>query len=137
MNAEDSTVVRFGQPNLYTSDIDAMSAFYQLLGFTESYRFPTDGPPAFAALQRGTFFINLSVFDDVRRSSGLPRIGPTRNHQMDLVVIVEDVDDTLDALRGSVTVVVEPKNQPWGERHAYVADPEGNYVQITTHSDHW
>jgi lactoylglutathione lyase len=29
-----------------------------------------------------------------------------------------------------------PKDQPWGERQAYVADPEGNFVQLSTHTDH-
>ncbi len=45
---------------------------------------------------------------------------------------VEDVDAIVDRLRAEgVEVLVEPADQPWGERLAYVQDPEGNAVMLT------
>jgi lactoylglutathione lyase len=42
-------------------------------------------------------------------------------------VHVEQVDDTLVALQeDGVTVVREPTDMFWGERLAFVSDPEGN-----------
>ncbi len=136
--ATDPGPARFGQPNLYTDDVDRMSRFYQELGFTETWRFPSvgGGVPSFACLRLGTFFLTASLFSALRRSCDLPRIGYSDRSQMEIVVIVDDVDATVERLRAAeVEVVLPPQDQLWGERHAYVLDPEGNHVQLTTHSD--
>lgn len=137
-NVTAPAIARFGQPNLYTDDVDRMSAFYQRLGFTETWRFPSvgGGIPSFACLRLGTFFLTVSRYAALQRSCDLPRIGRSDRSQMEIVVIVDDVDDTVENLRAaSVEIVLPPQDQLWGERHAYVLDPEANYVQITTHSD--
>lgn len=133
-----ASTARYGQPNLYTTDVDRMSTFYQALGFEETWRFPSVGAgvPAFACLHLGSFFLNVSLYAALRRSCAVLRIGPSERAQMEIVVIVDDVDDVVEQLRtASVEIVLPPRDQLWGERHAYVLDPEGNYVQITTHSD--
>jgi lactoylglutathione lyase len=44
---------------------------------------------------------------------------------------VEDVDRTVSALRsGGTSLLREPRDMPWGERLAFVADPEGNVVTL-------
>lgn len=44
---------------------------------------------------------------------------------------VDDVDATTEAARAAgVTVVAEPVDQAWGERVAYVEDPDGNLVML-------
>ncbi|HEY8374598.1 MAG TPA: VOC family protein [Pseudonocardiaceae bacterium] len=128
---------RVGQPNLYTSDIATMSRFYQRLGFTELYTFPgPDGQPAFATLQKGSMFLTLTTYDMIRESTGLPNIGRSRLHQGDITILVEDVDATVGTMQAAgYRVLMQPKTQPWGERQAYIADPEGNYVMISTHSE--
>jgi uncharacterized glyoxalase superfamily protein PhnB len=46
-------------------------------------------------------------------------------------VYVDDVDATLEQLRGSRAIVIaEPEDQPWGERVARARDPEGNLVYL-------
>lgn len=48
-------------------------------------------------------------------------------------IYVDDADATVAQLRAAgVTVVREPADMPWGERAAYVADPEGNLVSVAT-----
>lgn len=130
--------VRVGQPTLFTKDIEKSAAFYLRLGFVEAYRFPPGTTaPAFISLHRDTFYITLAQIDAIREQTGLPRIGRATNRQFDITVIVDDVDDTVSTLRDAgAKVVMEPRDQAWGDRHAYVADPDGNYVQITTHEDH-
>jgi lactoylglutathione lyase len=32
-------------------------------------------------------------------------------------------------------ILLEPTDQPWGERVGYVADPDGNLVMLVTASD--
>ncbi|MGP3987982.1 VOC family protein [Streptomyces sp. 3N207] len=129
--------IRAGQPTLFTGDIEAMAAFYRTIGFVETYRFPTKEEPVFITLKWSAFHLTLADAAAVRDSTGLPDIGTSGSHRFDITVIVEDVDKTVGALReAGAPVVLEPRDQPWGDRHAYVTDPEGNYVQITTHSNH-
>jgi lactoylglutathione lyase len=131
--------VRVGQPTLFTVDIEDTAAFYRRLGFAEAYRFPPFGeePPAFIAMHIGTFYITLARLEVIKQQTGLPGVGIATSRQFDITVIVTDVDATVADLREfGATVVMEPRDQPWGDRHAYVTDPDGNYVQITTHANH-
>lgn len=126
---------RVGQPNLYTTDIGRMVRFYRLLGFAEIYRFPLpDGTVAFATLRKGPFYLTLAHYQVIRQSTGLP-LGTTRRQQSDITVLVSDVDKMVARLaQHGATVLLPPTDQPWGERQAFVADPEGNYVQLSTHN---
>jgi predicted enzyme related to lactoylglutathione lyase len=50
----------------------------------------------------------------------------------ELFVYVDDVDATVEKIRRAteVTVLREPADMPWGERLAFVGDPEGNVVAL-------
>jgi lactoylglutathione lyase len=62
---------------------------------------------------------------------GLPQ-RPATGHRVELCVYVEDVDEAVDAARDArAPVVLEPVDQPWGERIAYISDPDGNLVMLT------
>lgn len=129
---------REGQPNLYTRNPDRLSRFYQQLGFVEAYRFALpDGTVAFATLQKGPFYVTLTNLGMIQQSTTGLRWGTfTVFHQSDITVLVPDgtVDSTVARARAAGAHVLMPaKNQPWGERQAYVTDPDGNYVQISTH----
>jgi lactoylglutathione lyase len=46
-------------------------------------------------------------------------------------VYVDELDRLMGELRAAgVTVLREPAEMPWGERVAYVTDPEGNPVAL-------
>lgn len=48
-----------------------------------------------------------------------------------VIVRVDDVDGWIGALRArGVPVLQEPRDYPWGERFAFVADPAGNPVAL-------
>jgi hypothetical protein len=47
-----------------------------------------------------------------------------------MFIYVDEVDATVDDLRIDTTVLREPADMPWGERVAYVADPDGNPVAL-------
>jgi lactoylglutathione lyase len=50
-----------------------------------------------------------------------------------MFVYVDDVDETLAALRdGDVRVLKAPADMFWGERVAWIADPDGNPVALAT-----
>ena len=51
--------------------------------------------------------------------------------RFELFVYVDDVDEAIESMRASgVPILREPENMPWGERVAFVADPEGNPVTL-------
>lgn len=127
---------RVGQPNLYTQDVNRLSGFYQQLGFTEIFRFPLpDGTVAFASLQRGPFYLTMANTSVIKDATGLWLLGPSFRKQSDITVIVADVDATVAQLRAQgAGILMDPRDQPWGERQAYVADPDGGLVQISTHN---
>ena len=134
--AAQQDFAREGQPNIYTNDIDRASRFYQALGFTELFRFTfPDGTIAFATLQKGPFYLTFSNTNVIKQNTGLNQIGRSYFKPNDLTVIVPNVDAAVTAARNAgARVLMAPKDQPWGERQAYVSDPDGNLVQISTHN---
>ncbi|WP_433831517.1 VOC family protein [Actinoplanes sp. CA-015351] len=120
-------VFRDAHPIVYTENLDVSLAFYRdLLGFAETYRF---GDFVSLSLSGATVSI-AQVSDGQAGSHGLP-VHPRAGHQFELCVYTDDVDTAIGELRSAgVPVLVEPADQPWGERMAYVADPDGHPVMI-------
>jgi len=57
---------------------------------------------------------------------------PATGHRIELCVYVDDVDAAAEAARAAgAPVLLEPADQSWGERIAYVGDPDGNLVMLT------
>jgi len=118
-------------PNLYCADVDRTAAFYcDLLGGTQTFRTPADGPAEHVELRIGDVVVALTSRDAVARQ-GLPE--PAAGHPMELVLGCESADDAVAALRAAGTpVLVEPYSHASGHRRAYVADPDGNWIAITS-----
>ena len=122
-------------PILYIQDIAAALEFYRdRLGFAETFRFPAAGEPEFVslALADGAGLALAAATDGQIGAHGQP-IHPHTGRQFELCVYTDDVDNAVADLRGhGVPVLVEPADQPWGERMAYVSDPDGHPVMICT-----
>ena len=118
-------------PVLHVRDVEGEAAFYALLGFAEQMRLPgPDGAPGYIGLRRDAAELAITTEDSPRQLAGVePGPGP----RGELYVYVEDVDATVAALRDAgAHVHREPTTMPWGERVAYLADPEGNLVTLAT-----
>jgi lactoylglutathione lyase len=116
-------------PIIYTADVERAARFYRdALGFAETFRFPADGDAAFASFSLdGSSGIALS--GPGTSLHGLPITPGARGFE--LCVYTDDVDAAVSDLRGrGYAVLLDPVDQPWGERMAYVADPDGNPVMI-------
>jgi lactoylglutathione lyase len=122
--------VRSSFPILYVDDVPASVRFYgDLLGFEEMYRFPDSEEPGYVALRLDDGKIGLSSAD-FPGIHGKPQ-RPVTGRPFELCLEVGDVDAFVDGLRGGgVAVLAEPADQVWGERVAYVEDPDGNPVHI-------
>jgi lactoylglutathione lyase len=120
-------------PILYTENLPRAVAFYRdLLGFAETYRFPAEGEPEFVGLELDEGSIALAgISASTEPLHGRP-LRPAAGHRFELCVYSDDVDAAIAQLRAAdVPVLMEPADQPWGERLAYVEDPDGNPVHIT------
>jgi lactoylglutathione lyase len=120
-------------PMLSTENLDQAVRFYRdLLGGTETYRFPPPGEqPVFLTLRLGESELGLGAITEARPLHGQPQ-RPAQGHRIELCIYVDDVDATVERLRAAdVPILVEPTDQAWGERVAYVADPDGNLVMLT------
>ena len=57
---------------------------------------------------------------------------PASGHRVELCVYVDDVDDVFARARAEgFEAIVDPADMPWGERIAWIADPDGNLVMLT------
>jgi lactoylglutathione lyase len=119
-------------PMLSCGDLGRSLAFYgSLLGGSETYRFPADGEPAFIALAIGeSSEIGLGSIA-AEPLHGRPQ-RPASGHRIELCVYVDDVDEVFSRARAmGFELVADPAEMPWGERTAWVADPDGNLVMLT------
>jgi lactoylglutathione lyase len=116
-------------PVVYVRDVPTALRFYgELLGWEEQYQFPPDGQAVYVGLKRDGAELGI-----VHESSPQHLIGKGIGDgpRFELFLYVDDVDATLGRLRDAdVTVLREPEDMPWGERVAFVADPEGNPVTL-------
>jgi tRNA-Thr(GGU) m(6)t(6)A37 methyltransferase TsaA len=135
--------VRFRDPFpiLLSDDLPRLLAFYrERLGFVEAYRFPPaagdgSGPeadPEFAVLRLGAAQFGFGQAGGAALH-GRPRGADTGN-RVEVCVYVDDgpaVDRAVHELRTTgAPVLYDPVDKPWGERAAYVADPDGNPILI-------
>jgi lactoylglutathione lyase len=119
-------------PMLSCGDLARSLALYRdLLGGVETYRFPDDGEPAFIALRIGeSSEIGLGAIAAEPVHGRQQR--PASAHRVELCVYVEDVDAMFEQARASgFETVADPADMPWGERTAWIADPDGNLVMLT------
>ena len=121
-------------PIVYCDDLPRSLRFYRdLLGFRVTFSHPEQGEPGFVALQLGEG-AELALAD-VRDPEAVHLHGkavrPASGHGFELCVYADDVDDAVTALRAAgVPVLAEPADQSWGDRMAYVEDPQGNPVML-------
>ena len=119
---------------LSSADVPASIAFYRdLLGGSVVYGFPEDDP-VFVTLAIGESEIGIGGVSEAPLHGRPQR--PASGHRIELCVYVEDVDELVAAARANgVPVLLDPVDQPWGERIAFVEDPDGNLVMLTAGSD--
>jgi lactoylglutathione lyase len=106
---------------LQVSDLRRSLGFYRdLLRFELTYAFPSEDEAEFVALAVDGGALGLGRAE-----------GPVETASTSIWLYTDDVDGAVAELRAAgVDVVAEPADQPWGERLASVADPDGYVVHI-------
>ena len=124
--------VRAVFPILYCDDLPAALRFYRdLLGFEPGFAYPPDGEPEFVSLKLGGSELALADVRGQETGAHGLAVRPPGGQRFEVCLHVDDVDAAVASFRAAgVAVLVEPADQPWGERLAYVQDPEGNPVML-------
>ena len=127
-----ATINKSVHTGLFVDDIARMVAFYRdILGFTATW----DGGPfaSFAVEDGGLFMFDRAMFCESMQQPCLPRARYNMTMEIGLCAgSYEGVDAEYARLTalGVVSLTGEPVTQPWGQRNFFIADPEGNYVEI-------
>ncbi|MFJ4778898.1 VOC family protein [Streptomyces sp. NPDC088762] len=128
---EPAAVPERAFPLIFAERVSDTAAFYEKLGFTRHSRNPPTGEPTYVGLRRGTAEIAV-----VNASWPADQYGGTAGGQglrFEMFVLVGDLDTTLEKLAADGTPRLRgPVDMPWGERIAYVADPDGNPVALAS-----
>jgi uncharacterized glyoxalase superfamily protein PhnB len=116
-------------PCLFYDDVEAAARFLQeAFGFALAFTSPDpEGGLAHAQLTHGTGLIMLGHAGDgglglARSARGLGKLHAS------VYVFVDDVDAHCTRARGAgAKVLIEPSDQPWGDRMYCATDPEGQF----------
>lgn len=119
------------QVNFYVRDVEESARFYrESFGFSETFRTPEQGPPAHAELRLGAFTLGLATIESLRHVHGITTAG-SGSPRAEVVVWTDDVDLAYaDLAARKVRTLSAPHDFAGSLRAAWVADPDGNPVQI-------
>jgi lactoylglutathione lyase len=124
-------MVRFRAPDyvvLVVQDLDRALHFYcDLLGLPLGHR-----PGSFAQLATGVTSVALYERAAMATTLGRALESPSPDAPgFELGFKVESCDASYDELvSGGATPAVPPTDRPWGQRTAYVRDPDGHLVEL-------
>ena len=115
---------------LYVNDFEKTMDFYNgILGLPIKLQQDT-----YVEFDTGDTTLSINTRKDVKELTGLkvPE-SSTSTQTFEVGFVVEDVGATIETLRQrGVTILKEPVTKPWGQTVAYVADPDGHYIEICT-----
>ena len=117
---------------LFVNDMGAMIRFYRdILGFEIKEAEDTSNV---YLIKDGTLFLLYGRKDFETMTNRKYEYVKGLNGHFELALYVdtyEDVDKVFaDAVSKGAEPVLEPTTEPWGQRTCYIADPEGNMIEI-------
>lgn len=127
-----TTKFNFNTIGLFTTDNKKMVEFYRdIMGFTTDW----DGEEPNVMMRQGNMWLIMfprTAFEQMTRQAyGYPQ---GLNGTVELAFHVptfKDVDEEyLRTTRLGAKSVFAPQTMPWGQRTCYIADPEGNLIEI-------
>jgi catechol 2,3-dioxygenase-like lactoylglutathione lyase family enzyme len=124
--------MRFDAVGLFVTDMEKMVSFYRdVIGMQTDW----NGREPNAEFKADGFRLIMYGRDDFEKMTSRSFSYPQgTNGTMELAFKVENyaaVDREYERLVGLGTVpVMPPTTEPWGQRTCYVADPDGNLIEI-------
>jgi lactoylglutathione lyase len=127
----------FDHVGLCVADLDAAEAFYErAFGFTRQLAFELSPHPIRGLMLRHDSGMRLELFERAGSAPGIQGRTPiealaTRGYGH-FALAAPDIDEVFDgALAAGASAMIEPSASPEpGVRFAFLADPEGNLVEL-------
>jgi len=123
---------RTPQVVLFSQNLPRAVAFYSSLGFTETFRVPTEGEPIHVDLDLDGYKIGIASVASTRDDHGLD---PVPEGQRAAVILW--TDDTpaafAELIANGATELAQPHEWLGRLLIAWIADPDGNPIQIVQH----
>ncbi|WP_345808718.1 VOC family protein [Bacillus pumilus] len=113
---------------LYVNDVEASIHFYQhVLGFPMKLKVES-----YVEFDTGDVTLSINSRQDVKVALGLPVPEANQPSQtFEIGFVVDDVEQTIASMKEKgVSIIKEPAKKPWGQTVAYVADPDGHFIEI-------
>jgi lactoylglutathione lyase len=113
---------------LYVTDFETSMNFYtNILGLPIKMEAGT-----YVEFDTGSTTLAINTRESVTELTGLPVPGSSVNSQtFEVGFVVDDVAAAIGELRAQgVPIIVDPVTKPWGQTVAYIADPDGHFVEI-------
>lgn len=117
---------------IFVSDMETMVDFYKnILGFEIEW----DGKASNVMLEKdGTLFMFYGRNDFEKMTSKRFNYANGINGHYEIALSVSKYSDVdlvyTDIISKGAESVMEPTTEPWGQRTCYIADPEGNLIEI-------
>jgi glyoxylase I family protein len=125
---------------LSVADLEAAEGFYSAaFGFTRQLAFELDPHPIRGLMLAHPSGSRLELFEHSGSTPGLRAPGPIEAHATrgynHFALAAPNIDAVFTAaLAAGATAVIEPRPSPEpGVRFAFLADPEGNLVELVEH----
>jgi glyoxylase I family protein len=123
------SMFRTPQVVLFSENPERAAAFYSNLGFTETFRVPTEGEPIHVDLTLDGYKIGIASVASTREDHGLDPV--PKGQRAAVILWTDDIAAAFATLTANgVTGLVAPHEWLGRLRIAWVSDPDGNPVQI-------
>lgn len=118
--------------NIFTRDVVRLVSFYERLGFRETYRFPKDVTPTHVEVTLDQFTIGISSVEAAITDHGLnPDLG---GRPIAIILWTDDTDREYARLTAEgAPSLRRPQDFLSDLRTAWIADPDGNPINIVQH----
>jgi uncharacterized glyoxalase superfamily protein PhnB len=126
----------FSKPaiNVYSRDVMRLVAFYEGLGFRETFRNPKEGAPVHVELTLDGFTIGIA---DVEGASADHGLSPSlEGRPVEILLWTDDTDRDYARLTSEGAPSLSAPHDFLSDlRLAWVADPDGNPIQLAQHRE--
>jgi lactoylglutathione lyase len=114
---------------IFSADIQRAAEFYgNVLGLTETYRFPKEGAPMHIEYSIGATTVAVSSPEGLT-AHGMPPA--TAGHPFEIGIKTDNLDEAIAELRAAgVTILKEPTISEAGNKYAYIDDPDGTWISL-------